>query len=304
MSVPFILGPVSTGSSFMLASIQNSKPYILNGATGGNQILYYWESNTETIVNSSNIPIFTSEGQLDNIILNDTVNGGGIGFTGSTTIANVNDPTPFSMNQTSYANWYPPDVFLSMPIYSIYNSSGSTGSILTSNSPTGGIISANNIIILPVLLYSNCTSSGTYNVISQPLDSIINWFCNVDSGLAGCSGISIIMSGWTNLSDCLAGYNYSYCPTGYTCDYNDCKGPCPSMYDDCLYSLVQSGTGRFYCEFNPLRYITEDQWWTSPIFIGSITAFFVIIIVLIFIAIVISRHNKKVPKSSSNYDSI
>ncbi|CAH6420392.1 Hypothetical protein HVR_LOCUS1180 [uncultured virus] len=298
MSIPFLLGPVETGSAFMLASIQNGQPFVLNGFPTGEGIIYYWESNIQTILGGTNLGIFSVEGSLDALTLTDTVNGGGIGFTGGVILTNVNQPMEFSMSQQSYANWWPPDIFLSMAIYTITDNSGATASILTSPSPTGGVTGATNVIILPVLLYSNCTSGGSSNVINQPLSSVTNWFCNVNMGITGCSGTDVVQSGWTNLSDCTVGYNYTYCPTGDNCGNSNCKGPCPTVYDDCNYK-----SGDFVCQFDPLKYFTETQWWTTPIFIGSVVAIIAIILVLILVILVVSRRDKLAAKPPTGYES-
>lgn len=302
---PQLIGPVETGASFMIASIQNNQPYILNGAPYNNGTIYYWESNLSTILIGSELGIFTAESSSQtqdtvNITMKDTVNGGSVGFrSDGVTIGNGSQPSTLKFQQGIYANWWSPDIFLSAVPYTIFNTAGQTAGILTTPSGTGTTIPANNIIILPVLWYFNCTNNGSYNVINAPLDTVTNWFCLVNPNISQCARVSIAGSGWTNLNDCTIGNKYLYCPVGDICGYNSCNGPCSVNYDDCNYK-----SGTYICQFNAKNYFTETKWWTSPIFIGSVIGIILIIIILIIIAIAVARHGQKIHKSSkNNYES-
>lgn len=296
MSIPIIIGPISTGSSFTLGSISDNEPAILNASTGstGNSVTYYWESDLTKI---TNVPVFTANGTgPDNVTFIDTTYGGGIGFTG-TAVINVGQPTEFSMVQTTYSQWWPPNIFLSMAEYSIIINN-QIAEIYT-KPDSNDSIKANNIIMIPVLLYSSCNNNGSYNVINTPSDSITNWYCNITTEVgSGCSGIEIIASGWTNLSDCVAGDNYVYCATGQSCGNENCNGPCTTQYEDC-----DLRSGSYICQFNPEKYISTTQWWTSPIFIGGIIAIIIIIAILIFVIFVVKRKEKQMNKSPANYES-
>ena len=305
---PALLGPVDTGSSFMLVSIQNNQPYILNGAPYDNGIIYYWESNLTTILLGSRLGIFIAAssgntgfpGNNFNITMVDSVNGGNVEFrSDGVTIGNGSQASHLIFQQNIYSNWWPPDVFLSTVPYTILNTSGETAGILTTPSGTGTTILADNIIILPVLWYFNCTNNGSYDIINYPLDTVTNWFCLVNPGITGCSQTDIIQSGWTNLPDCTVGNNYLYCPAGELCGNGGCKGPCSVIYDDCNYK-----SGTYLCQFNADKYFTETNWWTSPIFIGIIIAIVLVIFVLIIVTIAVMRHGKKIKKPpQSGYDS-
>lgn len=299
ISIPPLIGPIDTGSSFMIASIQNNIPFILNGTPFQTGLLYYWESNLTTILSSTNLGIFTAQGTLDSLIITDTVNGGGISFrSDGTTIGNAIIPATIKMSQPLFTNWFPPDIFLSAVIYSIFNSSsGATATILTAPPGTGGTgptIPANNIIILPVLWYFNCTQSGSYDIINQPLSSIINWFCIITPGNTGCIGIDIAKGGFTNLPDCIIGNNYAYCPTGDICGNNNCNGPCSVIYDDCNFS-----SGTYICAFDPEKFFSDTRWWLSPYFIGAVIGIIVIIIILIIVTFAVARHGQSTGKSPS-----
>ncbi len=267
-SIPELIGPIETGASFMIVSIQNNVPFILNSIAIQNGISYYWESNVQNTLSS--FGIFTSQGSLDSLTIKDTINGGGIAFTNNI-VTNSLIPSNLTMSQPLFANWFPPDIFLSSVIYTMYNN-GVTGQIYETKE-LKTTIPANNLIILPVLWYFNCTSSGAYDVINQPDNSVINWFCLV--GATGCSNIDIAPSGWTNLSDCTIGNKYQYCSTNNLCGSNSCNGPCSVIYDDCTFS-----SNTYTCVFDPNKFVNDTEWWESPYFIGLIIVIIIIIILI------------------------
>lgn len=290
MSTPDLLGPIQTGSSFMIVSIQNNIPYILNGATSNKEIIYYWESDLEVITKGTKLGIFTAQFSDADIIINDNINNGGIEFmSDGVTIGNGPQPSKLVFKQEDYANWWPPNVFLSKVEYSIFNYSNQIGQIKTSPGSSGSApIEANNIMILPVWWYYGCTSSGSYEYINDPIDSVINWFCLVNPSMSTCSSKKIIPSGWTNFGDCSVGNYYSYCLTGFFCGDSSCKGPCPKEYYDCDYN-----SGGYTCKFDANKYITESDWWKSPIFIVSIVGLIILVLLFIGIAIFLVVKSKK-----------
>lgn len=290
MATTFLLGPIDTGSSFMITSVQNKIPFVLTGASVNNSTIYYWESDLEKVVSGTgaSLGLFSASGTLDSLIISDTNNGGGISFNNDNVIVNSLLPPQLKMSQSMYANWWPPDIFLSGAIYTIENINGTTGNIFTSNSGTGTTIPANNINIVPVRWYFNCNSSGRYDTVTKPADSLINWFCDVSPGLTGCSQISLAKSAWTNLPDCTDGTRYEYCPTDKQCGNDRCKGPCPEIYYDCNYS-----DNDFKCVFDPRKYIDDTQWWTTPYFIGLVIGIVVVIIVITLMIFAVARSGVK-----------
>lgn len=291
MSIPSLLGPVTAGASFMFASLQNGVPFILNSISMTGGIVYYWESNLSTIAIDKHMGIFTTQGSLDRMTIHDFGNGGGINFLpNSTTITHAIDPAFVMMSQPSFANWPPPDLFLSAVPYTLFTATGATASIFTAIPGTGGTgptIPANNLIILPVIWYFNCSNSGgkvTYDTIDIPVNSVINWFCVANASTTGCTGIEIAPNGWTNIADCSVGHQYSYCPTGDVCGNDNCNGPCPSSFDDCSFSNSQ-----YVCTFDPNKVIPGNQWWQSPYFIGAVTAAVLLIIVFIILIYIVGR---------------
>lgn len=305
MSIPNLIGPVQSGSSFMFASVQNGKPFVLNAAPYQSGFVYYWEGNINTIANTNNLmPIFITHSKtLDGLSIVDQTNQGGIGFRADNVtigFAQLPDPT-LKMAQTAYANWFPPDLFLSKAIYTIYNSKGATGQVLTAvpdssgNAPT---IPATNIIILPTNWFADCTGDK-YNYINDAHQSAVNWMCDVTPIGALCTSGSLLKSGWTNLMDCQVGNSYSYCPTGDLCGTNTCKGPCKVIYDDCTY---RSGNNEYVCVFDPVKYVTDTKWWTTPYFIGAVVGFVVLTIVCIIVIIVLARRNRRLAAESESSD--
>lgn len=286
VSLPALIGPVDTGASFMIVSIQNGQPFALNSATSGGSLIYYWEPSLQVLAQNTAFPVFSFSGTVNAVSVNDTVNGGGIGFRADNlTIGNAGQPTPINFKQTMFANLFPPDILLSRVIYSlINNSTGATAHILTTNSGTGPNIPADNIVVLPVFWYFNCSSSGTYDVTNTPAGSLINWFCTVNSGATGCSQVSFTRSGWTNVADCMTGNNYQYCLANTICGNNNCKGPCSVIYNDCVFS-----SGNYQCVFDADKFFTESNWWTSPYFIGVLVAIVLLVIILIIIIYVVNR---------------
>lgn len=278
--IPSILGPINVGTSFMIVSIQNNKPYILNGQTGSSGINYYWEGNAGVIQRSRTIGIFSGNGTLDNLQIIDNINRGGIGFIDNNIVTNTRTPANIKLLQNVYANPLAPEIFLSAVVYTLYNSDNVIANIRTSNNST---IPGNNIILLPVTWYFNCRNNGEYNVINTPINSIVNWFCLVDGGITGCGDVSIATGGWTRLNDCTVGNKYNYCLVNTKCGTANCNGPCDTNYYDCTYN---SNNGQYVCMFNPEEYIERTQWWTSPYFIGisvGLLLFIIVIIILIFI---------------------
>lgn len=295
MATTFLLGPIETGASFMITSIQGKKPYVLNGAPFNNGIIYYWEEDLGKVVSATGagLGLFSASGSLNSLTITDSNNGGGIGFSSDgVTLVNTILPPEIEMSQSMYANWWPPDIFLSGAVYTIKNTAGSTAKIFTSRSGTGSTISADNIIIVPVRWYFNCTSSGRYDTVTKPADSLINWFCDTDPGLTGCSEISLARSAWTNLPDCTDGKRYEYCPPDKTCGDSNCKGPCPEIYYDCDFSNTN-----FKCVFDPRKFIDDTEWWTTPYFIGLVIGIAVIIVVITLMIFAVVRGGSKVKQS-------
>lgn len=283
MSLPLLIGPIKIGASFMIVSIQNSKPYFLNAIQTNNKLYYYWESDLSKIKDGRMGIFITIGSSINNITIIDTNsnNSGGIGFdTDNLTIMNVSKPSAIKINQSVYANWYPPDVFLSGVQYTIYNSLGQIANIKISNST----VLANNIVILPTVWYSNCTSLGNYNFINNPNDSVINWFCLVDSTTPGCNQLNIIRNGWTELDDCMKSKFYNYCVVGQSCGDSNCKGPCEAIYDDC--KLIENS---YFCVFNPRKFFTETEWWLNPYFIALVVTILIVFIVIIIVLIIVIR---------------
>lgn len=286
MSIPTLIGPIDSGVSFMFASIREETPYILNGqgVTGG--VIYYWEADPTIIQSSQLLPVFSGKGTIGSVMISDATNGGGINFrSDGITIGNAGQPASLKMSESQYATWWPPTIFLSSVIYTLYAPNGTIANILATNSGTGPTIPANNIIILPVLWYSQCVGT-TYSFINQPQASILNWFCLVAPNLPQCPD-NILKNGWTNLPDCQVGNFYNYCPVNNTCGTTGmCNGPCPVIYDDCNYSATNNN---YVCVFDSNKFFNETQWWTTPYFIGAVIAIIIVIIIIFVLIVAVAR---------------
>jgi hypothetical protein len=236
-------------------------PYNINDNTFG----YYWE-NDLTVINlqSSNIPVFTASGSLTNVKITDTINGGGLAYDTSNltsnilTIINSSSPQSLKMSQTSFANWFAPDIFLARALYTIKNSNDQLGAITTKNGLT---VPANNIIIQPVNWYFPGCTTCCDNIDGGPINSIFNWFCNVNPVLVGCLSYTPTSLTYTQLDDCLTGVSYQYCPVNKTCGTDNCNGPCSTDDDICVYDGDSFG-----CVVDT----SKSSWWRNPIFIGVV----------------------------------
>lgn len=287
MALPVLLGPIDLGSSFMFVSLQNGKPFVLNGSPFNNGIIYYWEPDFTTALNNPYLPVFTSSGSLSSLSLFDTTNKGAVSFrSDGLTLGNSSSPSTITMSQNTYTNWNSPHIFLSMAIYTIYNSSGTISQIQTNNSGSGPTIPANNLLVLPIIWYNGC-SDNTYSYINTVADSLTNWFCIIlGNSSHNCLGISLLNNSWTNISDCRDGNLYSYCLSDNLCGTGSpsCKGPCSKNYDDCVLS-----SDYYSCVFNPTEYISNTNWWESPYFIGLIVGSFILLIVIIVVIIIVIK---------------
>lgn len=281
------LGVINTSASFLIVSLQNNDPYVLNGVSpSSGSILYYWEKNLTSALNGSFLPIFMSSSSGSPVI-QDTTNGGGIGFrSDGITIGNALNPPSIKITQTQYTPPNPPGLFLSNVIYTIYNNIGDIATVLTSPSTSSSTILANNIIILPVLWYFDCTTNGNYYTINTPENSLINWFClNSDNSPTECQNMSLAPDlTWTNIPECIQNVNYQYCTYDNLCgEQNNCNGPCSNTNDICE---IQSPSNVFGCTSGS----SVINW--TPIFIG-ILIFLAITIVIFVVLGIFFLHRKK-----------
>lgn len=280
MSVPNLLGPIDTGQGFMLTTIISGTPYVLNGSATG----YYWESNISTLLLGTTLGIFSASGTPNNAVLADTVNKGWLAINDNGIVINSSVMSSLIFNQNSYATWFPPTIFLSMADYTLSAVNGKIGQIAINNTT----IPADNIYILPILWYFNCID-GKYNYINRPLGSVINWFCNVNPGITGCSATGTVHSGYTNLSDCTQNFEYNYCEINTTCGTNNCNGPCSASNYDCTLSASKT----YVCMD------TENNWWTSPLFIFGIIGLLLIISIILGIVGYLIWRKKKNKKTDT-----
>lgn len=291
--ISYELGPINSKLSFAMACVIDSVPYILNetSVTGG--IVYYWESNMYSIVSNNNVPVFFASEKDNAITLSDVANDGYMGFRSSNknTIGFTTYQAPINISQSSYAPWNAPTIFLSEAVYTIYDNTGVTATVLTSN--LTDTILANNILLLPMVLYYGCNSvSGTSHTINGTYNIFTNWFCLFNSDTLPFSCKNSGITGWTTMSDCLEGVAYSYCPSDTICGTDNCKGPCPGKSDTCTYN-----NSTYSCTFNPQN-VPNSYWWSSYYFIITLIGLAFLTFIVIFILIFVYLSKGLSPKSN------
>ena len=269
--IPNLLGPINQGDSFMIVTIIANIPYILDLNSTNT---YYWSTDISSFSIFNGFKQFTKD--PFNISVQD-INGGNLSINTDNQLINTNDNTLFEFNQTIFSSWNFPTIFLSRVKYQLlYNDF--IVNILFNNI----LLPGRNIIILPINWYFGCSNnSNNFNVINDPEQSVVNWFCNVNSNLPICSNTEIITDAWTNITDCNNNIFYNYCPTNTICgdasnlQNTSCKGPCPSIQYNC--NLINNN---YSCVWNNQ---VPNQWWKSPYFIGLLIGLFLLLIVAIIL---------------------
>ena len=275
-------GPIVAGASFLIVSVQNSVPYVL--ARQMLSPLYAWFDLPlffSATVPGLILPVFSVNGTREQAVISDA-SGGGIGILGSLppqSVQNVSPPGTVSLTQSIFAEG---NNFLLAGIpYTLKNLTGAVPII-----GFAGIIHpipapANNLLLLPVTWYANCKLDGTFNSISTPAASLLNWSCLQTPGLSICNNIDILTQGWTNLPDCINGQTYSYCLSGQTCGINNCNGPCAQSNTSCTFQ-----SPNFTCNFDPNN-TPNTPIYQNPYFIAAVIGGVVLLIILIIVAIVV-----------------
>lgn len=289
-----VRGGIKAGDSFLLVTVSNSGgnsgPAILNSAPNGSGIIYYWETNIELLLNSTNMPVFTATTTVNTaspqgpqqLLIVDTINTGGIGFRqDGITLGNAVSAAPVIISEPIYAPWNDPFILLSNIPYNITTTTGKTAKIFTGNTVTSTTVDATGIIILPVVIYGNCPQCGS---ITDPHVSAANWYCLTNPAGQVCDNVTTLNPSWTSLSDATALLKYSYCTVGKVCGDDSCRGPCTTSYDDCNPS-----NGSFKCVINTERFLTTTKWYESPYFIAAIIFILIMIVLVIIVVIAIVR---------------
>lgn len=306
MSNRIIIGPIDSGSSFMLVRTEKggtggtaTVPMFLNSKDEGNYLAYYWERNMDKI--SSSMPVFSAAGATGNFFLNDRINSGGfssISVAGVVPelkiIVNSGTPLLFMYSQDTAATWFPPTQFLSNVKYTIYDPKDTKTPLNIYNNEkllSAEVIPATDILMLPVVIY---TLSGNAIVsLNDPIDTITEWVCMVTGQqtcqLPNTDSRATFLNAYSLLADARKNYLYSYCPPENLCGDSNCNGPCGVFYDDC----VSNSQNTFGCIFDPNKYFTESSWWKSTWFVITISVIFGLILIGIILAIVFAIKGKK-----------
>lgn len=293
--VPFLIGPVDISSSFMMVTAIDNIPYVLVSAfiEQFGETVYGLENNLTTLFNSDNtnenLAIFSVSGDLNAIKFNDLIIGGGMSTDSKGQLINVqNNPETFVISQTQFANWNPPNIFLTMTDYTITKTNGNSV-VIGSNK---------NLIfnILPLIWYFRCPdNSATCCNLNTAGTILSNWFCIYDSTKDWCQNsddpsqsFPVTSNGWTNIADCTNGNFYTYCPPQQYCGNNNCNGPCQKQTNNCNFKSSQ-----YVCQVDLNKTASNLKWWESPIFIGSIIGLGILIIFFIVLIFIVARHGKK-----------
>lgn len=294
MAESFLLGPIPTGSSFMLVSIVNGVPSFLNSGVTAGVASYFWDSNLQDVANTGGLPVFTASGSGNQIVLADQFTTGYLVLGGTNNIVgNSLQSGTMTINQNRFASLFPPNIFLSGAPYTIRNSTASTtGTTGIANIYTkfGGTatVPAVNLIILPVLWYFFNPQTQVVDKTQNQVDSLLNWICRVSSNpICTENQSSLIPSGvtsFTNYNDALTNFVYSYCPLSDTCGTSNCFGPCSAAWYDC-----DNSNSQLSCVFNPENYFFDAEWWFSPYFIGAVVTIIVIVILITVILLVFAK---------------
>src|SRR5438105_881633 len=124
--LPYIVGPITPGTSFLIGSY-NSFPqlFLLSVQEREDVLAYVWELADDIItMNIKGLGVFTASGTTDNLFIKDQENGGGLAMK-DTTLINSRSIQSFQMVQIAYQPWNPPDILLSRTVYSLLTKDGS-----------------------------------------------------------------------------------------------------------------------------------------------------------------------------------
>jgi hypothetical protein len=320
-----LFGSITTGESFAIIADQTfysavGPPidvYLLvlpTGPSGPVGVNYTLSSLSNTGATASQIGEFSVSGTDSAMVISDSNNGGYLGFDKNNRLVNSPTPVTFAIVQSNsataphgnhqgtgpvYQEWNPPDIFLTNVYYYIQLQNG--------DYPYVDLIDNNNNLhndlifafqVLPSSWYTNCVN-GTYIGITAQT-TVPAWSCQSVPTLPWCSappGVPSIPNGWTTMADCQAGIEYPYCATGTYCGTSSCNGPCKATYDNCDNISGSS----FTCVIDPSKYFTETKWWESGIFIGIVSFFgIMILVILVFIFVVAKKKIQKAGESDDN----
>jgi hypothetical protein len=147
--------------------------------------------------------------------------------------------------------------------------------------------------VIPVFYYYNCTSSSYPPPNSNIKTSIQNWFCSFNSTY--CK--SPLVTGWTELDDCMTGFEYPYCPVNTYCGSVDtCKGPCSTSTNTCVFD-----NNNYICRLSPTNALNTN-WVSSMYFIIAIVIIGFLIVMGIILVFYIFQKAWNPSKQKPNYN--
>jgi len=272
MASYFIEGPLDDGTSVMLCILYQSVPYYLCNS-GGNYVglQYSNDMNISTFkINvisypdkSSDPVIFTLQDQLysKNVMVNTDTN-----------IINLaSGDQNLSAYSTKYQKWYQVP-FLAGETYQ-----------MTSNQNTTIIVYDENLNPIPfTIVYVIPTRWYQQGACKQARD----YSSALSYNQMSLTGNNTTMMGWTTINECNNNIDYTYCNNGYNCS-SQCKASCQNPSYSCDWSVKAQS---FQCNRGPDGFFNQD-WWSSIWFL-TIISVILIVAIISYIVMIISRRNK------------
>lgn len=239
---------------------------------------WYWETDVKKL---PDIPIFTVLGERNNVTLYSSNLNTGILISSENGLSNVvmtGTTSVLRIVPNGLALWDEPVLLLTGTPCSMYFDDVMANIYADGN--ISNVVPANDLIFLPAQIYFGCTSKSI-EYINNPIVVAGYWYCKIHPDAAVCDLIERKSTIWSDKRECQQQLVYSYCPNAKMCG-QDCKGPCNAVYNDC----DPSGK-RFLCQYNIDAYLSEVQWWKSPLYIGFVSVIAIVAIILLIVSIVL-----------------
>ena len=296
----YLLGPIKVGEEFILTYICKNIAYFLTLVKGEKDDPDFFifdpraTGTTSTIIDPLVMKVISTGSNKYGITYTDFSNTlqymtGGIKINNKVHAGSTTKSTGLIFSQTTAAPW-PGIPFLAGIGYTINTISGQTiffNSYIAKDGSNGVATS----------IEMKTVKKGTKPVICPVLDSFIpipiKWFergsCGQTTDLKSVINNEILWAagnntqfkdGFTDITDCQAGVNYTYCPPGKVCSVS-CKGPCPSSTEKDVGCFFDSSIKGFKCEIPPV----DVPWYQQPWFIIGGSLFGLLLIILIIFLI-------------------
>ena len=246
MSSFFPLGGIPTQTSVILAYYDGSTQdfWILTKTDTYNFNLIFRKPiiiDTNGVVTTNadvinNVAIFTTSipaaGQLQllpdfNYVSQDS--------TGTVAVTSTTTPANLTYSQTQVQDWTnPPQLLTGIPYVLV--GGNNTLSYLFEDGSTTGIIRQITPYFITTTAYFGCTSTSVSQFSN--INNIIQLsYCSIKPNLlppSACAGLP--PAAWTNPTDCMNGFIYTYCQPGVYCN-GKCQSTCQQAGQTCAYTV-------------------------------------------------------------------